>query len=61
VINPKNHPIRETTIELVDSLLLERISMRGIKRVAKVSLQWLQSYVNGKSKRVEQQVKVIPK
>jgi len=35
--------------------------MRGIKRVAKVSLQWLQSYVNGKSRRVERQVKVMPK
>jgi len=61
VINPKNQPIRESTIELVDNLLLERISMRGIKRVAKVSLQWLQSYVSGKSVRVETQVKVTPK
>jgi insertion element IS1 protein InsB len=61
VINPKNHPMHKSTIELVDNLLLERISMRGIKRVAKVSLQWLQSYVNGKSRLVEKQVKVMPK
>jgi IS1 family transposase len=61
VINPKNQPISKSTIELVDNLLLERISMRGIKRVAKVSLQWLQSYVNGKSVSVEPQVKIIPK
>ncbi len=61
VINPKNQPISKSTIELVDNLLLERISMRGIKRVAKVSLQWLQSYVNGKSISVEPQVKIIPK
>ncbi|WP_246828998.1 IS1 family transposase [Synechococcus sp. PCC 7502] len=61
VINPKNQPIAESTIKLVDNLLLERISMRGIKHVAKVSLQWLQSYINGKSVTVESQVKVIPK
>lgn len=61
VINPQNQRISKAKIELVDKLLLERIAMRAIVRVSEVSLQWLQSYINGKSRRVEQQVKVIPK
>jgi len=32
-------------IELVDALLLERISLRGICRVAKISLSWLMAYI----------------
>ena len=34
--------------ELIDRLLLERISLAGIARVVQVSEQWLQSYVNEK-------------
>ena len=37
------------------------MSLRAITRVAGVSLQWVQSYVNSKSRIIEQQVKVIPK
>ena len=34
--------------ELIDRLLLERISLAGIARAVQVSKQWLQSYVNEK-------------
>ena len=61
VSNPRNQPIPEATKQLVDKLLLERMSLRAITRVAGVSLQWVQSYVNSKSRTIEQQVKVIPK
>ncbi|MFN9861144.1 MAG: IS1 family transposase [Pseudanabaena sp.] len=61
VSNPRNQPIPEATKQLVEKLLLERMSLRAITRVAGVSLQWVQSYVNSKSRTVEQQVKVIPK
>jgi hypothetical protein len=36
------------TRELIDRLLLERISLAGIARAVKVSQQWLQTYVNEK-------------
>jgi hypothetical protein len=61
VSNPRNQPIPEATKQLVEKLLLERMSLRAITRVAGVSLQWVQSYVNSKSRTVEQKVKVIPK
>ncbi|MFO0210194.1 MAG: IS1 family transposase, partial [Pseudanabaena sp.] len=61
VSNPQNQPIPEATKQLVDKLLLEHMSLRAITGVAGVSLQWVQSYVNSKSRTVEQQVKVIPK
>ena len=32
--------------ELIDRLLLEKISLAGIARAAKVSERWLQTYVN---------------
>lgn len=36
------------TRELIDRLLLERLSLAGIARAAGVSEQWLQTYVNHK-------------
>jgi len=33
VINPTNSPVSEETKQLIDRLLLERISLRGITRV----------------------------
>lgn len=47
--------------ELIDRLLLERISLAGIARVAQVSEQWLQTYVNEKYAQVPRRVKVAPK
>ena len=48
VINPENKTISSETKALIDKLLLERISMRGIVRVTGVSLSELQNYVNDK-------------
>ena len=47
--------------ELIDKLLLERISSRGIARVVGVSWRWLQNYVNEKFEKVPRQVKVSDK
>jgi hypothetical protein len=43
---------------LIDALLLERISLRGIGRIVKVSLTWLQGYVNKKYSETPRQVNI---
>ena len=48
VENSSYQLISHETRELVDRLLLERISLAGIARAAQVSQRWLQSYVNDK-------------
>ncbi len=40
--------IEQETRELIDRLLLERISLAGIARAIQISQQWLQLYVNEK-------------
>ena len=47
--------------ELIDKMLLERISLAGIARVVGVSERWLQNYVNGKYKSAPQEVEVVKK
>ena len=61
VENPPNKVIDSKTRELVDRLLLERISMAGIARAVPVSAQWLQDYVNHKSAQPEAKAAVQPK
>ena len=57
VENPSGHyRISDETCDLVDRLLLERIPLAGIARVAQVSESWLQKYVNAKYKEVPRQV-----
>ena len=46
VINPTNKTRSPDTKQLIDQLLLELISWRGIARVAGVSWSWLRNYVN---------------
>jgi transposase-like protein len=46
VINLTNKTVSDETKQLIDKLLLERISLRGIARVTGVSWSWLQNYVN---------------
>ncbi|MDV2996942.1 MAG: hypothetical protein N4J56_006647 [Chroococcidiopsis sp. SAG 2025] len=46
---------------MIDRLLLERISLRGIARVTQVSWSWLQDYVNQKLARTPRQIKVSEK
>ena len=53
--------IDQATRDLVDRLLLERISLAGIARAVGVSEQWLQTYVNEKYAKVPRSVQVTPK
>jgi len=48
VLNPAKFPISDERKNIIDNLLLERISLAGIARVVKVSECWLQNYVNKK-------------
>lgn len=57
VEEPQQKRISDATKALIDDLLLERISMAGIARVAKVSEPWLQQYVNEKYAKVPRQAK----
>ncbi len=47
--------------ELIERLLLEKIPLAGIARSARVSMTWLQEYVNNKYAQVPQQVNVSAK
>lgn len=58
---PQNKIISDDTKRLIDKLLLEKLSLAEIVRVAKVSEPWLQHYVNQKYTQVERQVKGAPK
>ncbi|CAK0740962.1 hypothetical protein CCP3SC1_1250003 [Gammaproteobacteria bacterium] len=48
VLIPEKGPISDEKKELIDHLLLERISLAGIARVVGVSEAWSQKYVNEK-------------
>ena len=61
VLNPTQKRISEETKRLIDKLLLEKIPLAGIARVADVSEPWLQEYVNGKYRSVARQAKVKAK
>ncbi len=58
---PQNKIIDQATKTLIDKLLLEKIPLAGIARVAGVSEPWLQSYVNKKYQNVPRQVNVRAK
>jgi transposase-like protein len=58
---PTKKVIDPATRDLIDRLLLERISLAGIARATQVSEQWLQTYVNEKYAQVPRQVQVTPK
>jgi transposase-like protein len=61
VEQPTDKRIDQATRDLVDRLLLERLSMAGIARGAQVSEQWLQDYVNLKAGQTKRQAQVRPK
>lgn len=61
VKQPRKKVIDSATRQLIDRLLLERISLVGIGRAVQVSKQWLQSYVNKKYAAVPRQVNVSAK
>ena len=61
VQDPQNKIIDPAIKTLIDKLLLEKIPLAGIARVAGVSEPWLQSYVNQKYQDVPRQVQVRTK
>ncbi|WP_242028566.1 IS1 family transposase [Pseudanabaena sp. FACHB-2040] len=61
VEHPTDKRIDQATRDLVDRLLLERLSMAGIARAAQVSEQWLQDYVHLKAAQTPKQAQVRPK
>jgi len=61
VDNPTKTTISKKTKQLIDRLLLERISLRGIARVTQVSWSWLQDYVNQRLARTPRQIKISEK
>jgi IS1 family transposase len=60
-MTPRHQPISLATKELIDRLLLEKISLAGIVRATGVSSRWLQYYVNQKLGAVKRELKVKSK
>jgi hypothetical protein len=60
-MTPRHQPISSATKELIDRLLLEKISLAGIVRATGVSSRWLQYYVNKKLGVVKREVEVKSK
>jgi insertion element IS1 protein InsB len=48
VENPSNKIIPKETWDIVDKLLVEKISAAGISRVTGISEVWIQKYINKK-------------
>jgi transposase-like protein len=61
VEHPTDKRIDQPTRELLDWLLLERLSMAGIARAVQMSEQWLQDYVNDKAAQTATRAEVAPK
>jgi len=61
VVGSTKTTVSKETKQLIDRLLLERISLRGITRVTQVSWSWLQDYVNQKLARTPCRVKISEK
>jgi insertion element IS1 protein InsB len=61
VVESSKKEISWKTKQLIDKLLLERISLRGIARVIGVSWSWLQNYVNAKLRCTPRQIEVTGK
>lgn len=59
--NPPKKYITEETKQLINRLLLEKISLAGIARVTDVSEKWLQDYVNAKYDKVSKEIKISKK
>ncbi len=56
VVNPTKTTVCSEIKQLIDRLLLERISLRGIARVIQVSWSWLQDYVNQRLAQTPRQI-----
>ena len=51
--NPKKKRISEEKKRMIDKMLLEKISLRGIHRVTGIALSWIQNYVNARYRQLE--------
>lgn len=63
-LNPGQHPVPPEKVTLVDELLSERLSHRGICRVAGVSRSWLRHHLQARVGSVPYGIdpeKVVPK
>ena len=61
VENPRHKRVSDERKHLVNKLLLERIPLAGIARVAGVSKPWLQRYANEKYENIPREAKVMVK
>ena len=61
VENPCSNKIPQTTKDMIDKLLLEKISRAGIVRATGVSARWLQNYVNEKYRSISKTLHVVKK
>jgi IS1 family transposase/transposase-like protein len=61
VENPTHYHISQEKIDLIDRLLLERLSLAGIARAVPISESWLQDYVNDKYEKISKKVHVTSK
>jgi insertion element IS1 protein InsB len=61
VENRQQKIISQSTKNLIDKLLLEKIPLAGIARVTDVSEPWLQNYVNNKYELISQKVEITAK
>jgi insertion element IS1 protein InsB len=61
VEDPQWAPRDRDTCQLINLMLLERLSLAGIARVLSISESWLQQYVNQFYQEVPQQAQVLPK
>ena len=61
ILEPKKKTISKKTWDLVDKLLLEKLSLSGISRVVGISEKSLQTYVNKKFENIDQTVLVMEK
>jgi transposase-like protein len=61
VENRQQKIISQSTKDLIDKLLLEKIPLAGIARVTEVSEVWLQGYVNAKYEAVPKEINIKAK
>lgn len=57
VAHPTKKYIDQHTRTLIDRMLLERISLRGIARVVEVSLTWLMNYIKARYEQTPEPLK----
>ncbi len=59
VENPANKPVSGEKKELINRLLIGKISLAGIARAVCVSETWFQNYVNGYYQSIRRKISVI--